>query len=91
MKHNPTQSNPLSNETAQSIYDDLKSEGYPAQINKKEYAEIARCSVSAVDNYISKGYGIPNYRKIGNARNARVIFSLRDTAEYLAAQTVKTA
>jgi hypothetical protein len=47
--------------------------------------------VSAVDNYISKGYGIPSYKKIGHQRNARVLFSLRDVAEYLAAQTVQTA
>ncbi len=76
---------------AQTIFDDLFALGYPMQVNKKLYAEIAGCSVSAVDNYIAKGYGTPNYRKIGHQRNARVLFSLRDTAEYLAAQTIQTA
>ena len=83
--------NPLSTPVSQILFDDYKSAGYPLQINKTEYAEIARCSVSAVDQYIAKGYGIPSYRKIGHQRNARVLFSLRDVAEYLAAQTVKTA
>lgn len=81
----------LSNETSQIIFDDLIASGYPLQVNKKQYAEIAGCSVSAVDNYIAKGYGTPSYRKIGHQRNARVLFSLRDVAEYLAAQTIKTA
>ena len=81
----------LSTSEAQTIFDDLYAEGYGMRVNKKQYAEIANCSVSAVDNYIAKGYGVPSYRKIGHQRNARVLFSLREVAEYLAAQTVQTA
>jgi len=81
----------LSTPEAQTIFDDLRAEGYGLNISKKQYAEIANCSVSAVDNYIGKGYGVPNYKKIGHQRNARVLFALRDVAEYLAAQTIKTA
>jgi len=80
----------LSTPEAQTIFDDLRAEGYGININKKQYAAIANCSVSAVDNYIAKGYGTPSYKKIGHQRNARVLFSLRDVAEYLAAQTVAT-
>ena len=81
---------PLSNPTAQAIFDDALAAGYPLQLSKQQYAEFVGCSRSAVDNYISKGYGVPNYRKIGNARNSRVMFSLRDVAEYLASQTIQT-
>ena len=81
----------LSNPTAQNIYEELVSRGYKVNINKKQYAEIALCSVSAVDKYLAYGYGIPVYRKLGHQRNARVLFSLRDVAEYLSAQTVQTA
>ena len=81
----------LSTPEAQTIFDDLRAEGYGININKKQYAAIANCSVSAVDNYIAKGYGTPSYKKIGHQRNARVLFSLRDVSEYLAAQTVQTA
>jgi len=81
----------LSAPEAQTIFDDLRAEGYGMNISKKQYATIANCSVSAVDNYISKGYGIPSYKKIGHQRNARVLFSLRNVAEYLAAQTIQTA
>jgi len=72
------------------IYNALKADGYPLFIGKKEYARITRVSTSAVDNYIKQGYGIPDYKKMGNAKNAKVLFSLIDVAEYLA-QTVKTA
>ncbi len=81
----------LSTPTAQALFDDFKAAGYGVQIGKKQYAEIIGGSVSAVDHYIAKGYGIPKYRKIGNARNSRVLFSLRDVAEYLASQTIQTA
>jgi len=81
----------LSNPTAQNIYEELVAAGYKINVNKKQYAEIIGCSVSAIDHYIAKGYGIPSYKKIGHQRNARVLFSLRDVAEYLASQTVHTS
>jgi hypothetical protein len=86
-----TKHKPLSNPTAQAIFDDLRAEGYGLHTNKNQYAKITDRSVSAVNDNIAKGYGIPNYRKIGNAKNAKVLFSLRDIAEYLSAQTVVTA
>ena len=95
MPRQPKQSTPafkaLSTPEAQAIFDDLRAEGYGINVNKKQYAAIANCSVSAVDNYLSKGYGVPPHKKMGHQRNARVLFSLRHVAEYLAAQTVQTA
>lgn len=91
MKPNQNQPKPLSTPTAQTIFDDLRAEGYGLHINKKQYAEITGCSVSAVNFCIGKGYGIPVYKKLGSQKNARVLFSLRDVAEYLSAQTVITA
>ena len=91
IKQSKTTFKPLSTPEAQIIFDDLLAAGYGLNISKKQYAEIANCSTSAVDNYIGKGYGVPSYKKIGHQRNARVLFSLRDVAEYMAAQTVQTA
>ena len=81
----------LSTPEAQTLFDDLKAAGYGVHVNKKQYAEIVGCSTSSIDNYIAKACGIPSYKKIGNAKNSRVLFSLRDVAEYLASQTVVTA
>ena len=90
MKKQPT-FKPFSTPEAQIIFDDLRAAGYRMNISKMDYAKILGCSKSCVDNYVIKGYGIPKYRKIGHQRNARVLFSLRDVAEYLAAQNVQTA
>jgi len=81
----------LSNEMANEIFEDLKAAGYRPLIDKKQYAEIMGIKASTVDKYVSLGYGCPNYKKLGSAKNAKVLFSLRDVAEYLAAQTIKTA
>ncbi len=82
---------PLSTPTAQTIFDDLRADGFNTQITKRDYADINACSISTVDHYMAKGYGLPPYRKVGGSRNAKVLFSLRDVAEYLAAQTIVTA
>ena len=81
----------LLDEEARAYYSELKMEGYGLFISKKEYSQIAVCSVSTVDNNIKRGYGIPNYKKIGSAKNARVVFSLIDVANYFASQTIQTA
>jgi len=82
--------NALHSEESTAIYSELVSQGYSLFINKKDYAEIVGCSVSSVDNYICNGYGCPDYKKLGNAKNAKVLFSLIDVANYLSGTTIKT-
>jgi len=96
--HKPGQANSQLSDAAAQLLSDLKAEvnpdgtrKYGPLIDKKQYATIVGCSLSAISNYISHGYGLPNYRKIGTAKNAKVLFSLRDVAEYLSSITVKTA
>lgn len=81
----------LMSEEAQFIYDQLRAEGYPLLIDKPQYAKINTISVSSVDNYLERGTNLPNYKKMGAAKNAKVLFNLRDVAEFIAAQTVQTA
>jgi predicted DNA-binding transcriptional regulator AlpA len=76
---------------AKFIYDELKAEGYPLLIDKRQYAKILNISTSSIDNYIRDGHSIPNYKKLGKAKNAKIVFSLGDVAQYLANQTIKTA
>lgn len=83
--------NALQLDEAVTIYSELLSQGYSLFINKKEYADIISCSTSSVDNFIRNGYGCPNYKKLGHAKNAKVLFSLIDVANYLAGITIKTA
>jgi len=74
----------------QIIYNDLKERYKKATLSKKEMANELGISYSGIDNYIAKGYGLPNYKKLGNAKNAKVIFNISDVAIFLA-DTIKTA
>lgn len=72
------------------IYNDLKDRYGKATLSKSEMAKELGISYSTIDSYISKGYGIPNYKKLGMAKNAKVVFNIIDVAEFLS-QTIKTA
>jgi predicted DNA-binding transcriptional regulator AlpA len=76
--------------TTKLIYEDLKSRYNRAVISKKDLAKELGVSLSTIDNYIHRGYGIPPYKKLGTANNARVVFNIVDVASFLA-QTIKTA
>ncbi len=76
---------------ARELFKELKNEGYGTFINKKEYAEIVGCSVPTVNNYIAKGYGIPNFIKLGANPQSRIAFKLKDVAEYLTNFAIKMA
>jgi len=58
-------------------------------ISKSEMAEELGISGSTLDLYMSKGTGLPNYKKLGKAKNARVVFNLFDVADFLT-NTIKT-
>ncbi len=75
---------------AQLIYNDLKTRYEKATLSKREMANELGVSYGTIDNYISKGYNLPNYKKLGTAANAKVIFNIVDVAEFLA-DTIKTA
>ena len=79
------------NEEAKFINDQLRADGYPLFINKKQYAEIVGLSIHSIDSYITRGINLPNYKKLGESKNAKVVFNLKDVAEFLASRTVKTA
>ena len=80
----------FSNPQTELVYQDLKSRYNKAKLTKKELANEFTVSTSTIDLYISKGIGIPNYKKLGTAKNAKVVFNIIDVAEYLS-QTIKTA
>ena len=80
----------FTNPQTELVYQDLKSRYNKATLTKKELANEFTVSVSTIDLYISKGVGVPNYKKLGTAKNAKVIFNIIDVAEYLS-QTIKTA
>jgi len=78
------------NPQAQLIYQDLKTRYKKASLSKTELAQELGVSLSTIDKYKKDGIGLPNYKKLGNAKNAKVIFNIIDVANYLS-KTVKTA
>lgn len=74
---------PTNNYLNQSIYKDLTQRYQKATLTKKELAHELSVSVSSINNYIVKGTGIPEYTKIGSAKNGTVLFPLICVADYL--------
>ena len=73
----------------EKLYQYLAKKYKRAVINKTEMAEELGISNSTLDLYISKGCGLPSYKKLGKAKNAKVVFNLIDVADFLT-QTIKT-
>ena len=77
-------------EIQETILKDLQNRYQKAVLNKKELAYELGVSVSAINIYICQGVSIPEYRKIGDAKNARVVFPIINIASYLS-NTVRVA
>ena len=70
------------------IFDYLKGKYKRLLISKYEFAAEMGIGRSTLDLYMAKGVGLPSYKKLGDAKNARVVFNVIDVAEFLAS-TVK--
>ena len=73
----------------EKLYKYLNQKYKRSVINKVEMAFELGISNSTLDLYIAKGIGIPNYKKLGSAKNSKVIFNLLDVADFLT-HTIKT-
>lgn len=72
------------------ILQDLAKRYDKSALTKKELAKELSVSLSAINNCIVKGYGIPEYIKLGHQSNARVVFPVACVAQFLS-NTVKVA
>jgi len=76
--------------SVEATYSYLKSKYNKTVIGKKEMAEELNIALSTLDLYLSKGMGLPRYKKLGTAKNARVVFNLYDIAVYLNTELIET-
>lgn len=76
--------------SVEATYSYLKNKYNTSVIGKKELAEELNISLSTLDLYLSKGMGIPRYKKLGTAKNARVVFNLFDIAVFLNTDQIET-
>lgn len=71
-------------------YKYLKEKYNRIVIGKKEIATELNISLSTVDLYISRGIGVPKYKKATKAKNARLLFNIYDVALYLNSDQIET-
>ena len=76
--------------SVEATYSYLKNKYNTSVIGKKELAEELNIAPSTLDLYLSKGMGIPRYKKLGTAKNARVVFNLYDIAVFLNTDQIET-
>jgi len=65
------------------IVSELRGKYDKSVLGKKELAAELGIALSTLNNYMAKGYGIPRYRKIGDAKNAKVVFPIIEVAKFL--------
>lgn len=75
--------NTTTNYIDKAICEDLLNRYNKTTLSKSELANELGVSVSSINTYIKKGYGIPEYTKFGNAKNAKVLFPIVCVAKYL--------
>lgn len=68
---------------SQTIHQDLKDRYNKSTLTKKELADELGISVSSINTYIGKGEGLPEYIKVGNAKNGKVLFPVVNVVDYL--------
>lgn len=77
--------------TYEEIYDYLKQKYKRVTIGKKELAHEMGIALSTLDLYMSKGVGLPPYKKVGSrSKNAKVIFDISSVARFLSENQVQT-
>lgn len=74
----------------EEILDYLKLKYKRVTIGKKELSYELGIALSTLDLYMSKGIGIPRYKKLGDKPNSRVIFNIIDVAEFLCNSQIQT-
>jgi hypothetical protein len=68
---------------SKQIHQDLNDRYNKSTLTKKELADELGMSVSSINTYIGKGEGIPQYIKVGNAKNGKVLFPVVNVVDYL--------
>ena len=70
-------------DTTERIEEYLLNKYNKSVINKKEYANENGISVSTVDSHIAKNEGVAKYIKLGNSKNAKILFPIIEVAKFL--------
>ncbi len=75
---------------SRDLLTELQRDGFGHLISKTELAEIMRCSISKINAGITQSSGIPNYFKMGDTKQSKVMFKLTDVVDFLESNYVRT-
>ena len=80
----------MNNQSYKTTLDALQHKYGKLALSKRELAQELGMGLSTVSKLMAEGMGLPNYKKVGIAKNSRVLFPLADVAEFLS-DTVEVA
>lgn len=78
------------NASEEATYEYLKQKYNRLILSKKELAVELNIAISTLDLYLSKGIGIPKYKRASEAKNSRLMFNIYDIAVYLNSDQIET-
>lgn len=71
--------------------DYLKTKYKKLMLSKKELAQELGISESTINLYISKNTNLPDYKKMTDGKNSRVMFPLINVAQFLTKDIVRVS
>lgn len=72
-------------------FDSLKSEYKTLMLTKKELSKVLGISESTINSYLSKNINLPDYKKMADGKNSRVMFPLMNVAKYLTENIIRVS
>ena len=72
-------------------FESLKSEYKTLMLSKKELSKVLGISESTINLYLSKSVNLPDYKKMTDGKNSRVMFPLTNVAKYLTENIIKVS
>ena len=67
----------------EKLYNYLAKKYDSVVLSKEQLREELGVGKSTIDRYVRECYGIPPYKKLGNSKNAKVVFNILDVAKFL--------
>ena len=72
-------------------FESLKSEYKTLMLTKKELSKVLGISESTINSYLSKNINLPDYKKMADGKNSRVMFPLMNVAKYLTENIIRVS
>ncbi len=67
----------------EKLYNYLAKKYDAVVLSKEQLREELGIGKSTMDRYVCQNEGIPPYKKLGTAKNAKVVFNILDVAKFL--------